>query len=122
MRMLRLLPVLLLLAASEPALALRCGNKLVIEGDHKAKVLKHCGEPAAVQVRRILRAGIPRPPAGPIEQALDRRELLLHQRSWVEVLVEEWTYNFGPRKLMRVITFENGLVSRITQLGYGYRE
>ena len=51
-----------------------------------------------------------------------REELLLNTRSYVEVLVEEWTYNFGPRKLMRVVRFENGLVSDVTQLGYGYRE
>ncbi len=37
-----------------------------------------------------------------------------------EVVVEEWTYNFGPRRLMRVIRFENGLVTSIRQLGYGY--
>jgi hypothetical protein len=39
-----------------------------------------------------------------------------------EVLVEDWGFNFGPNKLMRKVTFENGLVEKIKDLGYGYRD
>ena len=39
-----------------------------------------------------------------------------------EVIVEEWLFNFGPNKLMRRVTFENGVVTRVRELGYGYRE
>jgi len=48
------------------------------------------------------------------------RELLFADRAYVEIVVEEWTYNFGPHRLMRVVRFENGLVTSITQLAYGY--
>ena len=48
--------------------------------------------------------------------------MLINDRSYVEVIVEEWTYNFGPRKLMRIIRFENGLVADVKELGYGYRD
>ena len=41
-------------------------------------------------------------------------------RAYEEVVVEEWTYNFGPRRLMRQVIFENGFVRSIKQLGYGY--
>jgi hypothetical protein len=51
-----------------------------------------------------------------------RQELLIHDRSVVEVLVEEWTYNLGPHQLMRVVRFENGLVADVRKLGYGYLE
>ncbi len=109
------------LLVAEPALALRCGGKLVGAGAPQGKVLKYCGEPEAVQIRSVYRAGLPR-------RQLRRRvgttrpeqELLYADRAYVEVLVEEWTYNFGPRRLMRVIRFENGLVTSIRQLGYGY--
>jgi len=37
-----------------------------------------------------------------------------------EVLVEDWTYNWGPYQLMRTIRLENGFVTEIRQLGYGY--
>jgi hypothetical protein len=122
-----LLGVALMLLA-EPALAFRCKGKLVSAGDPQAKVLKFCGDPVSVQQRLVYRGGVPRSrisrdlPA--INDAADfdttRRELLIHDRSVVEVVVEEWTYNLGPHKLMRVVRFEDGLVAEVKRLGYGY--
>jgi hypothetical protein len=37
-------------------------------------------------------------------------------------VVEEWTYNLGPNRMMRVVRFENGIVVEVTHLGYGYHE
>lgn len=114
----------LLMLAATPALAFRCGNRIVSEGDHYSKVLKYCGEPIGVQERVIYREGITRPRfrvEGPDGLQYDR-EVLRYDRSYVEVLVEEWTYNFGPRRLMQLVRFENGFVVAVDQLGYGYRE
>ncbi len=97
------------LAVSAPAQALRCCNRLIVEGDHVTKLLRYCGEPQYVQSRlahgvfigdvgRVVLAGLFR-----------------------EVLIEEWTYNFGPHKLMRTVRIENGIVRGIRGLGYGYR-
>jgi len=114
-----------LLLIAPPASALRCGSKLIGDGAPQGKVLKYCGEPESVQARSILRAGFPRYRVrnriGRIGTSTNAdRELLFADRAYVEVQVEEWTYNFGPRRLMRVIRFENGLVTAINQLGYGY--
>ena len=57
----RLLLLICILVIAEPALALRCGSKLVTDGDHKSKILRYCGEPASVQVRSMYRAGFPSP-------------------------------------------------------------
>ena len=38
------------------------------------------------------------------------------------MVVEDWTYNLGPHKLMRIITFENDVVVKVQTLGYGYNE
>ena len=38
----------------------------------------------------------------------------------IEIIVEIWTYNLGPNKLMRQIRFEDGIVVDIDTLGYGY--
>ncbi len=114
----------LLLLATTPALAFRCGNKIVSEGDHYSKVLKYCGEPVGVQERVIYREGVTRPrfrAEGPNGLPYDQ-EVLRYDRSYVEVLVEEWTYNFGPRRLMQLVRFENGFVVEVDRLGYGYRE
>lgn len=37
-----------------------------------------------------------------------------------EVLIEEWTYNLGSHRLMRLVRLENGIVIDIRHLGYGY--
>jgi len=113
-----------LLCMSTPAHAFRCGSRIVSEGDHYSKVLKICGEPAGVQERVIYREGITRPRfrvEGPNGLRYDQ-EVVQYERSYVEVLVEEWTYNFGPRRLMQLVRFENGFVTDVDQLGYGFRE
>lgn len=126
----RLFLVLGMVSLAQPALALRCQSRIISEGDPQAKVLRFCGEPTAVQQRVIYRAGIPGGwvnrgvvvRSGQSEIRVASEELLIHQRSVVEVLVEEWTYNLGPRKLMRVVQFENGVVKDVRRLGYGYVE
>ena len=98
---------LLLLAASAPAHAFRCGQRLIARGDPAEKVLQYCGEPVAVTKRLkqrsyFIESGLRVP--GAIE----------------EVVVEEWTYNLGPRLLMRMVVLENGYVEEVRPLGYGY--
>lgn len=113
----------LLLLAAGPAQAFRCGAKVVSEGDHYSKVLKYCGEPIGVQERLIYREGRTNPRViidGPSGLRVDR-EVSSYERSYVEVAVEEWTYNFGPRRLMQLVRFENGFVAEVEQLGYGFR-
>lgn len=121
-----LLPALLVAGVSLPvdaAFAFRCGNKLVSKGDPAAKVLKICGEPVGVQQRVIYRSGFTRPRFRDYGPGIHfHREVLSYDRSYEEVLVEEWTYNFGPRRLMQLVRFENGFVADIRQIGYGYHE
>ena len=124
----RLLLAAAILLLAEPAMAFRCHGKLVKEGDPQAKVLKFCGEPVSAQQRVIYRSGVPygwvnrrfTVESGDTRINSSREELLIHNRSVVEVIVEEWTYNFGPHRLMRLVRFENGFVANVDQLGYGY--
>ena len=106
--------------ATSPAHALRCGSKLVLEGMLEAEVLAHCGEPAVVRdLGFIVRSFHPlghRPPHG---------GLLFRYgpgNYYQEVLVTEYIYNFGPRKLMRRLRFEGGVLADVETLGYGYLE
>jgi hypothetical protein len=106
-------PLVGLLAAaglSEPARAdgMRCGNRLITPGDHEARVLRYCGEPISVESRYAQRL-----------YAGDFRFGFL-PGLFEEVLVEEWTYNFGPRRFMRLVRIENGFVAEVEQLGYGF--
>jgi hypothetical protein len=100
------LAALLLVAGAAPAHAFRCGSRIITRGDPAEKVLHYCGEPVAVTQRRkqrsyFMESGVRVP--GALE----------------EVVVEEWTYNLGPRLLMRVVVLEDGYVQDVKHLGYG---
>ena len=99
------------LGAGDLAFAMRCGSRIIANGDTSVKVREYCGEPVAVQVRRGLSSFVDRD----------------GYRLWLpgfaeEILIEEWTYNFGPRMFMRVVRIENGLVTDVRKLGYGFTE
>ena len=104
--------------------AFRCGTRLVSRGDPAAKVRSFCGEPTGIQERVIYRSGPTRPPVTGVlpPGSPDRDELAAYDRSLVQVVVQEWTYNFGPRKLMRLVRFENGFVVEVESIGYGFVE
>lgn len=102
----------LLLLCSSPLLAdtLRCGSKLVYEGDELAKVEARCGKPAQISHSTILKI--------PTVWRHGRRYQLSDQQ--IEVPVETWVYNFGPSKFMRKLRFEDGVLVEIKVLDYGY--
>ncbi|MGD9599164.1 MAG: DUF2845 domain-containing protein [Steroidobacteraceae bacterium] len=91
----------------------RCGQRLVVEGTTRGEVAAWCGAPTDVQERHALRPPILWYYGRPVRIA---------GGPYIEVLVETWTYNLGPHKLMRRLTIENGEVVEVETLGYGYRE
>jgi len=111
---------------AEPALAFRCGSKLVTEGAHISKVLSICGNPTYRETRSILVSQI-----DPIQfggRRIYRKGpdgLYVtpgHGPFLQEVTVTELTYNFGPSRLVRHLTFRNGYLHDIDEFGYGYRD
>ena len=104
-----LLTLFLGLIQTENVYALRCHGEVVDIGDHKIEVLQKCGEPEYVDERY-----------GAKGSRLHHPRRTLDIEEYEEVLIEEWTYNFGPRKFMRILIFENGILKKIEKLGYGY--
>lgn len=102
-----MLAVALTLVAVSPAHAFRCGTRIITRGDHADKILKFCGEPVSVQTRLTQRGFM-------------TRYGQYYPHLIEEVVVEEWTYNFGPHQLMRIVKIENGFVADVKYLGYGY--
>lgn len=114
--------LLLLLVAASPAHAFRCGNKIVIKDMHEVQVRRACGEPTTLRhIGRAMRG---------VNVPFERRLLPgLTERAWPgygyfaqEVVITEYVYNFGPRKLMRRLLFEGGVLVSIETMGYGYIE
>lgn len=112
---------LLLALASSPAQAFRCGSKLVKENMHEAQVRRACGAPTTMRhIGRTLR-NINAPIRGHVGNGW-RTERFPGFGYSQEVIVTEYVYNFGPRKLMRRLVFEGGILVTIESLGYGYHE
>jgi hypothetical protein len=115
-----LLVVSVLLLMSDPAHALRCGNKLVLKGMLESEVQAHCGDPTATRdlgyvVRSVHPLAYP-----PVHGGVLFRYGPGHY--YQEVQVTEYIYNLGPRKLMRRLRFENGILTEVETMGYGYLE
>jgi Protein of unknown function (DUF2845) len=99
-----------LLLFPEPAWAFRCGNKLVVDGDSADHVVSRCGEPEKKTSYIALRPPIIWYGSRPVRVPGDS----------IEVKVETWTYNFGPKKLMQQVRLEAGIVVDVQALGYGH--
>lgn len=100
---LRALTALALLAIALPAQALRCGTRVVNEGDRDLAVRERCGEPYYTEQSYALTV---RGADGPYEVQ-------------DETVYDVWYYNFGPRRLLVRLLFRDGRLVREETLGYG---
>ena len=118
-----IVPALLVTAllAVESAHAFRCGTKIVRDGMHEQQVIAICGEPTATRhIGYAVRAFDYR-----IYRPRGSKDYYRHPAYGTlatDVLVTEWVYNFGPRKLMRRLVFEGSILVTIETIGYGYHE
>jgi hypothetical protein len=103
-----LLAFLLGLLLASPAHALRCGQRLIAAGDHASRVLRFCGEPLAIESSYAQRLYV------------GDKATAFFPYAFADVRIDEWTYNFGPQRLMRVVRIENGIVTDIRSIGYGF--
>ena len=106
--------------------SLRCGVRLITEGDFKARVLAECGEPDHVEVWEEERVyGFRHHPGyyGIYEDYEYRHPdngYGTPYRIKKLVIIEEWTYNHGPGRFINHLRLENGIVRKITSGDYGY--
>jgi hypothetical protein len=82
---------------------------IVSTGDSKLDLLGKCGLPALQEDQTRERGWVQVDQAGRTEAS----------RTTVTA-VERWTYNFGPRSFVQVVTLEGGVVRSVDRGGYGY--
>lgn len=112
----RVFLLFLLLAISHSALAMRCNSRLALEGDSSYKFLQVCGEPDYIE-RSVVYNSVAL--KTPLESSFHRNQQIVQKRE--EALqVEKWTYNFGPRRFIREVTFVNGVAQSIEIKGRGF--
>ena len=108
------------------ATSLRCGVRLITEGDFKDRVLAECGEPDHVEVWEEERVyGFRHHPSyyGVYDDYEYRRPGYGYgtpYRIKKLVIIEEWTYNHGRSRFMDHLRLENGIVVDIISGDYGY--
>ncbi len=97
------------LGSARAAAAMRCGNRLVQRGDSRYQVRQLCGEPQDVVRSQALRQVTLQVVPGVFDTVAQA------------VPVEQWTYDFGPNRFQRHLTFENGTLVRIATGRKGFR-
>jgi uncharacterized protein DUF2845 len=102
--------VLALVPTLAAAQSVVCAGKIINAGISQTEVSAKCGTPAQVDHRtRSVGAAV----------VGDTRPTYIAGSS-EDVQIDIWTYNFGPNKLMQRIWFEDGIVTRVESLGYGF--
>jgi hypothetical protein len=103
----------------ESAQAMRCGSRLISEGDPREKLANECGPPTTVETweeERYYHYDAPPP-------SYQYREFERYGSAYrvkVIIRVELWTYNYGPSRFMDYVRVENGRVVKIYSGSYGY--
>jgi len=106
-------------AWAAPAQAMRCGSRLISEGDPREKVVNECGQPSDVEAWEEERFEyFDRPPPSRYYREFERYGSAYRVRAFIRV--EIWTYNYGPSRFLDFVRLENGIVQRIYSGGYGY--
>ncbi|WP_168204049.1 DUF2845 domain-containing protein [Aliikangiella coralliicola] len=139
--------IIIALLFANSASAIRCNSKLANKGDSQYKFLKLCGEPDFVEKSVVYRtASISSKHKHKWEyhthdddshESDNQRTGKYHYQKYVgyrsassqteishedeqEIQIEEWTYDFGPRRLVQKVRFVDGIAVEITSLGYGF--
>ncbi|HMU66771.1 MAG TPA: DUF2845 domain-containing protein [Cellvibrionaceae bacterium] len=124
------LPILTLLCSlllSPVALALRCGSDVIDEGMRKIEVEQKCGPPASkdsrIEYRTVRKHRSVRDDYSGYNDLYELRQRRDRQSEeeveTVQVVIEEWVYNFGSTRFMQLLIFEDGRLKEIKDMGYG---
>ena len=109
--------------AASPAHAFRCKSKLVKDGMHEQQVIAVCVKPTTIRhigyALQAYQLGVYNRYPGGLSTG---RTYPAYGNLAQQVVVTEYVYNFGPRKLMRRLIFEGGVLVTIETIGYGYLE
>ncbi len=85
--------------------SLYCDGRIVSVGDTAGAVVSKCGQPAYAIQR---------------EERISDEDYYSGARLITTVVVDDWTFNFGPDRFQYRLILKNGAVWRIESLDYGY--
>jgi hypothetical protein len=103
-------------SSSARADSLRCDDRIVSTGDTRYEVRASCGEPDDIAQRVEYRTVGGRCWREGERVVCDRK----HERV-IEVVIDEWLYDFGRNRFIEHITFEQGYLVSIRTGSYGHK-
>lgn len=112
---------LTLFGAKAAADDMSCQDRIISPGSSAYDVQFLCGLPDFVDHRVEMRS-IRRPLSVPCATPQGVGRCIVYVEDAVEVSIDEWTYDFGPRRFVKYLTFEQGKVSAIRAGNYGHKQ
>jgi hypothetical protein len=107
-------------SASVRADSLSCDGRIVSDGDSRYEVKATCGEPDDATRRveyRTLRGRV----VGPCANVSGKLRCEKTEEQVVEVVIDEWTYDFGKNRFIEYLTFEQGKLVSVRSGSYGHK-
>lgn len=108
------------LAMSQDARAdtLACSGRIVSTGDSRYEVKSVCGEPDDASQRveyRTVRGRV----SGPCRRVDGKITCSDTREQVIEVVIDEWIYDFGRNRFIEYLTFEQGKLVSVRNGSYG---
>jgi hypothetical protein len=113
------LTLALLFSRESRADSIRCGDQLASTGASLYEVKATCGTPDDAMHRIEQRTVVQQLPGPCVKTQGGRSVCGSSVTAIVEVVVDEWTYDFGRERFITYLKFEDGRLIQIRDGGYG---
>jgi hypothetical protein len=107
-------------SSSARADSLACDGRIVSTGDSRYDVRSICGEPDDASQRVEYRT-ISGRVAGPCVRENGKLRCSQTREQVVEVVIDEWVYDFGKNRFIEYLTFEQGHLLSVREGSYGHK-
>lgn len=107
-------------SSSARADSLACDGRIVSTGDSRYDVKSICGEPDDASQRVEYRTVSGRV-AGPCVRENGKLRCSQTREQVVEVVIDEWIYDFGKNRFIEYLTFEQGHLLSVREGSYGHK-
>jgi hypothetical protein len=100
--------------------SLACNGRIASSGDSRYEVKAICGEPDDASQRveyRSVRGRV----SGPCTRENGKLRCGQTREEVVEVVIDEWVYDFGKNRFIEYLTFEQGKLVSVRTGSYGHK-
>ncbi len=100
--------------------SLACNGRIASSGDSRYEVKAICGEPDDAS-QRVEYRGVRGRVSGPCTRENGKLRCGQTREEVVEVVIDEWVYDFGKNRFIEYVTFEQGKLVSVRTGSYGHK-